>query len=735
MKRSVSMILALLLTFSGLFVGTVLMVSATEPEGVGIADLSTLENSSGTFYLTADIGSAENPVTSSVSEFGGTLDGNGHKIYTSAPVFDLLNGATVKNLTIEGNVAPESGDFTAALARRSAGNTTVANCVNNVNVSQTVTQAPDSGIGTYAGAGGFVGFASGGVDVIVTFKDCVNNGEVGATSRINKATVVGGYIATAKASAIFEDCVNNGDIWIDATNEAGTASNTAMAGGLIGWGVTSSMLAKNCENNGKIEDRSAMITAGHKFGGLIAVLQGGTYGTFLGCTNTGDVYGLMAGGLVGDIRNENTFTTCVNRGNITSKNEKISGSCIAGGMIASINVNTDSAITRCVNLGTIEAENKMDTDALAGGLIGQILASSAVNVTECVGYGTVNSSSSKSGSYGEAGGLLAMTKVKVSMTDCIVYGDITGTYAAGGIAAEMLVEESVFTRCIYTGSVNQAYYHRSSILGKITFRDANPEKYMLLTDCYGTFARGIGVYAQPNEIKGNIRYIWTNENVDQTIIGGTDTVSASDAGSVLSLYNAPFAANGYMPKADMKGVFAAKNLSILNFGDETWILREDFPELAFVETLFGASTNPKADASIVYVGVQNSAVSDGKFAVRFVSSVESLEYSKIGVRVEVAEKGVGSALATERSSRYVYEQILAAGDNGVPTAYPEIPLANTWFSALTITEIPASGTYIFVVTPFTVSADGETTDRGGAIAIVYTDGVFVNQYWYAAPTR
>lgn len=734
MKKSVSMILALLLTFSGLFVGTAIAVSATEPEGTGIADLSALENSSGTFYLTANVGSAESPVASSVAEFSGTLDGNGYKIYTSVPVFALLTGATVKNLTIEGTVAPETGAFTAALTLQTAGNVTITNCVNNAAVSQTVTQEPASGLSTYSGAGGFVGFASGGVDATVTFTDCVNNGNVAATSRINKTAVVGGYVATSRASVNFENCVNNGNVRIDVTNENGTASNTAMAGGLVGWGLTTSMRAESCVNNGKIEDLSAMISAGHKFGGLVAVLQGGTYGTFLECVNTGEVCGFMAGGLAGDVRVANTFTDCVNRGNIRSENSKISGSCVAAGVVATVNAGIATALTRCVNLSTVEANNTMNTDAIAGGLVGQILASSSVDMTRCASYKAITASSSST-SYGRAGGLLALTKVKVSMTDCIAYGDVTATYAAGGMVGELSVAESAFTRCVYTGTVTQTFYHRGAILGRITFENTDPAKYMLLTDCYGTFSRGVGIYAAPNDKKGNVRYVWTNKGVDQTIIGGTDTVGASNFGEVLTVYNAPFAANGFLSAGNMKGILAAKNLSVLNFGDSTWLLREDAPELAFVETLLGTSTNPKADASIVYRGVQNSAVSEGKYAVRFVSSVESTGYSKVGVRVEVAEKGVGSALATEKSSSYVYEQILAAGNDGVSTAYPETPIANTWFSALTITEIPVSGTYIFVVKPFTVSADGETTDEGGAIAIIYTDGVFVNQYWYAAPVR
>ena len=52
MKRSLSLILAILLTLSCLVVGASVTASAETPEGTGINDLSALNGSSGTFYLT-----------------------------------------------------------------------------------------------------------------------------------------------------------------------------------------------------------------------------------------------------------------------------------------------------------------------------------------------------------------------------------------------------------------------------------------------------------------------------------------------------------------------------------------------------------------------------------------------------------------------------------------------------------------------------------------------------------
>ena len=99
MKRSLSLILAILLTLSCLVVGASVTASAETPEGTGINDLSALNGSSGTFYLTENI-----TVSESVASFSGTLDGNGKTITTSVPVFAALSGATVKNLTIAGTI-------------------------------------------------------------------------------------------------------------------------------------------------------------------------------------------------------------------------------------------------------------------------------------------------------------------------------------------------------------------------------------------------------------------------------------------------------------------------------------------------------------------------------------------------------------------------------------------------------------------------------------------------------
>jgi hypothetical protein len=72
----------------------------------------------GTYYLSKDI-----TLTSSYAkEFKGTLDGNGHTITISGAksIFSKLTGATVKNLTIVGEITSDTSTAIARLLLRVA---------------------------------------------------------------------------------------------------------------------------------------------------------------------------------------------------------------------------------------------------------------------------------------------------------------------------------------------------------------------------------------------------------------------------------------------------------------------------------------------------------------------------------------------------------------------------------------------------------------------------------------
>ena len=114
-------------------------VFAAEPEGTPIgtaAELMAMEPD-GTYYLSADVtvtGEWQYP------EFKGTLDGNGHTISLdgatlSGGLFAILNGATVKNLSVQAlsdttfTMPSDIIDSFGVIAGRATGDVTLQNLV------------------------------------------------------------------------------------------------------------------------------------------------------------------------------------------------------------------------------------------------------------------------------------------------------------------------------------------------------------------------------------------------------------------------------------------------------------------------------------------------------------------------------------------------------------------------------------------------------------------------------
>ena len=153
------------------------------PTGTAInsaADFAAM-TATGSYYLNADItvdttwngGAALSATYASNTAFKGTLDGNGHTITTSVPLFANLAG-TVKNLTIEGEIAGLTVGTTAlnnaAVALYASGAFTLDNVCNKANVLS----APYSA--------GFVAFCAT-KGAIVSIKNCANYGNIYATTR------------------------------------------------------------------------------------------------------------------------------------------------------------------------------------------------------------------------------------------------------------------------------------------------------------------------------------------------------------------------------------------------------------------------------------------------------------------------------------------------------------------------------------------------------------------------
>jgi len=325
MKKTLALVLSLIL------VVCMAVPAFAAPAGTAVTNEAEFlaMTADGTYYLANDI-----TITSSCFvKFTGTFDGNGKTITTTVPVFDEVDGGTIKNLTVAGEIVVETVSNRGALVNRTsqaaAGDVLIENVTNNANITA---------VGALNVAG-FVGRAYGTSESSssVTFKNCVNNGNVngnhaaGFVSYKDKTTAGKGFTLTCI------DCVNNGTITTTGakTTAAGFFGNiTESCDNNIG----AETILAGCVNNGKIT--CGADAEAKEYGGI---------GGFIGCI----------GGLV-------NINNCKNAGVVDTTPSTNSKAPYVAGFIASVRSKyTYIEINNCDSVGTV-----MGSAATIGTIIG-----------------------------------------------------------------------------------------------------------------------------------------------------------------------------------------------------------------------------------------------------------------------------------------------------------------------------------------------------------------------------
>lgn len=161
--------------------------------------------------------------------FKGSFEGNGHSVTVTVDnpslsyfgFFGCLDGASVKNLTVNGEVyCSEPYAYVGGLAARARGNVTLENCTSNMTVSAL-------GRGS-RGIGGLVGGYDDGIEyrfesIALVLNDCTNNGLIMVTGA-TRDTYVGGLVGSNPNCVQLTRCENNGDVYAPG----------GYAGGLLG---------------------------------------------------------------------------------------------------------------------------------------------------------------------------------------------------------------------------------------------------------------------------------------------------------------------------------------------------------------------------------------------------------------------------------------------------------------------------------------------------------------------
>ncbi len=446
MKKALSFILAFILVLALVPAFSVFAVEegdgpvSGEPVAINAAEDFYAISLDGNYYLTADI----KLETTLSGTFTGTLDGKGHSITVSLPIFEEID-AKVSNLTIKGSIVTSTIQYVGALAGTVKGGT-YTKITNEANIENTTSTS--SG---YACAGGLFGYLT--TDNTATVTECTNKGT------IHSVECAAGMIAdTAKgAKANFSKCTNTADItgdtnstggifglcesntdnravlsFIDCSNSGTIKSGSDSAGGICAYGQGwASMSFENCINTGNVSSDSGKYNTGGILGDGDGVM------TFINCTNTGDVsHGAShAGGIVAEITDSASFTNCFNSGNIT-------GAKMAAGIAASVNT---PRFEYCGNTGKITSGS--DTGS---GILSYSKPNETTEFLYCYNTGDISSGDCITGIGGYFNGSSA-----VRFIGCYNTGKMTVT---GGNYKSCAIYYSNYAEDLVDGNVKACFY-------------------------------------------------------------------------------------------------------------------------------------------------------------------------------------------------------------------------------------------------------------------------------------
>ena len=328
----------------------------------------------------------------------------------------------------------------------------------------------------------------------------------------------------------------------------------------------------------------------------------------------------------------------------------------------------------------------------AGGFAGVFNVKADASLDEIVNNGVV---STKDGYAAAVLGQLNTNGYSVTIEDVLNTGSVTSNKKATVIVSWMGAGSISVNRGINFGKINSTW----SSTGTFGFSEAATES-ITVTNCVnlGETQKGTAFYP-----------IWY-EGVSETYAYNNDFGSTNMY--LASLVSNDMPTNGATAIADLDAA-----LKLLN--NETYSVWNGFKASSVDEN--GKATGIVLATPSLY-GVQTGkTVTDGKTSLRFVGTIQdTLRYSEIGIVVTLNDKPITV------KSRYVYEHLTAVGaDDGI-IKYSAADMGGRYAFALTVTDVPVTGTFVFTVKPYAIDTDGTRYDNATAYDVTFTDGAVVS---------
>ena len=389
------------------------------------------------------------PIGNTSKQFSGIFDGKENRIdnltinYLNEEtteerlgLFGFTNNATVKNLTIGGNInIIPSYSNTGGIIGLTGNNTLIDNCHNEVNITSQASGYTN---------GGLVGALFSG-----TIKNSSNSGNISGGNN------AGGLVGVINGNSIIENSYNKGNI----TNTKGQN-----VGGLVGRDATDTDITtiKNSYNEGTIISNQETESETHT-GGFIGVV----YGTINidDSHNSGEVrndkktytqaLNIPLGGFIGQIfgnsKNINRITNSYNEGHLI-------GATKQGGIIGFNTTNSITIINNVYNKGTNESQIVSGgNQTTVSGIVGYN-SSSKLYILNTYNEGDISSIRTAQGIvYSDYG-------ATTSIINSYNIGNINGSTWTGGIF--------VVSPTIENGVVNNVKLNNVYNLGEVTGSNA-----------------------------------------------------------------------------------------------------------------------------------------------------------------------------------------------------------------------------------------------------------------------
>ena len=553
MKRIISVLVVLTMVLSSVLI--VMPVSAAS--GTAINNASDFLNmaDNGAYYLAKDI-----TITEAYSgTFSGSLDGNGKSITLSgaSSALFMIDGATVKNLTLKGEISKKDVALSYGALAPEAKNCVIDNVDSQVKI--TIAGENDDAVFTGMGVGGIIGYARNNV----TIKNCDNSGAI-------KVNTKGGWLGTNSAGEkhgwfglggivgkvdagytpfIIDTCTNSGAL---TSLQART-----QLGGMVGEVKAAQATIRKSNNNGEINfTQTTYISSPASYSGIAGIVgatdfaadgQGASYLTIYGCNNTANVTdnavsanttNVWVGGILGRCLSpvKVTVSSCKNSGTITN-NTKSNWSSASGIVACFMSINLgwttckqapDMKILNCENTGAINGRS------FAGGILGTTQQLNHENgklvIEGCLNSGVIASEEGDAGgivaAFGLGGGEDKLSNGTIKNTKNT--GSVTGAGVhAGGVIGYFgnMSDANFFTIENCTNSAAITSNNNAGLVGGIAGKLSNGALFKVI-NCASNGTIGGTNTATKKALIGN----GTNVSVSGSCYGsGSDTYGTNDA--------------------------------------------------------------------------------------------------------------------------------------------------------------------------------------------------------------